>query len=244
MFPFLSVLCAVIGVLMLFLIMTISTRIVQSEAVNIPDRPGPEPIGEAGSLSPEDVENLRAKLALLNGSLEERQGEYQELLDQRARLEELLALREAEQIAAGEELLQGVELSPQQQVVMTPEEDVRQRPRYIEVDLEGFVVHPEGRRYPVGELPEMDEPLAPDHVVSTRFEQILADADERRDGQYLVFLVKPSGCDNFHRVRNYLIAKYPHIENSELSRVPMGWEPFSPDWLMIAAPRSGPEEED
>ena len=102
MFPFLSVLCSIIGVLMLFMLMIIASRVVgqQTPAPALgPPPPPPPPVEQLEpGVSEEDYarldEQIRRQAALLN----ERVNELQNLKRTVEQLEDLIETKEDENL--------------------------------------------------------------------------------------------------------------------------------------------------
>ncbi len=243
MFPFLSVLCAVIGVLMLFLLLVISSRIVDDTSQHTPESSAATH-GESGSpLTAEDITQFRAELARLSAELDAERSALSNLQQRRNYLRELLALnREQSAIAYGDALFAGVELSADISVFMKPADDVRvtKQPQFIEADLSGYVAYPDQERFSLNDLPSEDHAVTIDHQPTTPMERLLDRADRKRDHEYIVFLIRPSGCESFDRARSYLARRYPHARTRQLSRIDIGWEPFAPEWLLAAENPTSP----
>src|SRR5690242_14783413 len=87
MFPFLSVLCSIIGVLMLFILMILGNRVIGSDQ--------PEPVaapqgeGQQGGVSDEELKQLQIEIARLVRELEQSQQQLQEVVSARKELREL-----------------------------------------------------------------------------------------------------------------------------------------------------------
>ncbi len=243
MFPFLSVLCAVIGVLMLFLLLTISSRIVVDSSARAPDIFAAGPGDASTPLTEQELTRLREELAHLAAKVADQQSSLEEVQQRRDDLRELLALKQEQRhFAYGDGRFAGVELSSEVTVFMKPADDVRvaKRPRFVEVGLSGYTVYPERERYSVNDLPRREQPVTIDHQPSTPLERFFQRADRQRDTEYLVFLIRPSGCEAFDRAKQYLVRRYPHPQTNSLSRIDIGWEPFAPEWLLALENTNSP----
>lgn len=238
MFPFLSVLCSIIGVLMLFILIIFGSRIIGAEPASAPTFTGAEGGDVDDGLSEEERQKLQMEIARLADQWERRQKDLAELLQSRVRLRELLALRREEvRLAEGDGLIYGVDLAPEKDVEMAPIKDTRvvKKPRFIEVDHAGYVFSSDGARFGIGELPASDDDLPTDHRPDSPIQKRLEQADANRDSEYLVFLVRPDGATAFRRMWIYLLRKYRHSQAPGLlSRIDVGWEPFSEQWLLIS----------
>jgi len=243
MFPFLSVLCTVIGVLMLFLLLTMSARITEESQRPLPDNSSAGGGPSEAPFTEDELKRLRSELAALSAQLSAEHAKLDKLQQQKEELRELLAFKqESRGRTSGDGLFVGVELSSEVSVLMKPADNIRtmKRPRFIEVGLSDCFVYPEQTRFSVNELPGEERPLTVNDPSTTPLERFFAAADRRRDREYLVFLVRAGGCEAFSRVRNYLIRRYPHPRTRALSRIDMGWEPFAPEWLLAIENRDSP----
>jgi len=240
MFPFLSVLCAVIGILMLFLIVIISTRVwdlshgPQGSREPQPDAPPPE-----GTLIEEATfKSLNEHLRRVNEMLASRRREcvdlekQLELLD--GQIESLKDEQSKDNALRGEK---GRVPGAPKQVCVIPEKgfEVTRRPVFVEVSAEGFLVHPQKTRYPATEVGRPDSAL----------ENFLRQMDQRRREQYLLLLIHPNGTAPFRKLSQHLVKEYPdelaQIQGTNWSRIAIGVEPFSQDWLLIISELSSAE---
>ena len=235
MFPFLSVLCCVIGVLILFMLLIVSTRIVdarQAAALS--------PRTELGSsLTEQDYLQLQSRLDELANELADRTEQLGSLLERRDELLALAALQRTEaELAVGDGLLDGVQLveHPVCKLIPVREPGVRQKqPRFIEVDAEGFIVQPGDRRFSIRDIPTEDEQIDRSATPTAPFQVHLRTAFEKRANEYLLFLVRPNGVEAFEVARQYIIATYPPPpRSSALSAIDLGWEPFAEEWSLLA----------
>jgi hypothetical protein len=235
MFPFLSVLCCVIGVLILFMLLIVSTRIVdarQAAAVS--------PRTEQGSgLTEQDYLQLQLRLDELAKQLADRTEQLGGLLERRDELMALVVLQRTEsELASGDGLLDGAQLVDHPVCKLIPVREPGQRqkqPRFIEVDAEGFLVQPGALRFSIRDLPPAGERLDPGAKPTTPLQIHLRTAYEKRANEYLLFLVRPNGIEAFDAVKRYVIEVYPPPpRSSALSAIDLGWEPFAEEWSLLA----------
>jgi hypothetical protein len=247
MFPFLSVLCSIIGVLMLFLLLIIATRVVaveQPAAVATappPAPPAPPPVRLQAGLSETEYDRLGRRIAELTVILAERQQELASFRSTVIKAEDMIASKEDEVLrpAGGAGKVVGVELDMPVpvEVRMVQGPKTSKKHVFVEVKAEGYVVHDgqvtKGRPYAVGELGQARSPL----------QTYLAAMDKRAAKEYLVFLIHPNGTAALRKIQEYLCNTFPHrdpeLKANGFSRIETGVEPFSPGWLLVK-PKSAP----
>ena len=244
MFPFLSVLCVVIGILMLFMIVVISTRVIGAEESIVVQPPDPKPPGpdegeddDDGPGVPEDqYQALNDEIQRLTEDLAHQQKQYRELQELREQLETLIALKRDE-IELGivvDREPRGLGLPEKVKVVPDANHKVVKKPILVEVKAEGFVVHPEKTEYAAEELQRKDSPL----------QQFIRDVDQTRRKRYLLLLIHPNGVASYESLRKYLLENHNETVKQDIvpglvwreitkSRIDLGYEPFSRDWLLI-----------
>jgi len=243
MFPFLSVLCSIIGVLMLFLLLIIATRVVATEQPPVvalippPPPPPPPPVKIQAGLNEQEYDRLKRRIAELNGVLAERQQELADFRSTVIQAEDMIASKEDEVLRpkAGTGKVIGVELAsaiPVDVVLQTsPGAKITKKPLFIEVKAEGYIAHdgrtPSGRFFRASELESKTSPFA----------GFLADMDRRTAKEYLVLLLHPNGIPALEAMKKYLRETFPHrdprLKAEGYSRIDTGVEPFSPGWLLI-----------
>ncbi len=234
-FPFLSVLCCLIGVLILFMLLLVSTRVVdahQTAAV--------APQMEQGSgISEAEFGRLQDRLDQLAQQLDTRSQQLRELMERRSELQAMLALKRNEaQLASGSGLVHGVQLVDHPVCKLVPLREPggnRKRPRFIEVDVEGFLVQPGPKRFSSDDIPTAGQQIARDADPATPFQRYLHAAHQKRAEEYVIFLVRPNGVDAFNAAKNFVMVKYPPQDPRSLSAIDLGWEPFSEDWALLAS---------
>lgn len=256
LFPFLSVLCCMIGVFMLFLVAILSTRVIdaqEEEARQPPPRPREQKHGNAAETDPDSIDAesyrlLEQRLIELTGQLTSRRAERDEL---ERRLDALRAALDAkrDELAVGQPVKgrRPVELDKPDPVRPVPDPNFRvpKKPVYIEVNAEGYLVQPGKVRYPpLTKKRVKDEDV---YMASREFKQFLVGIDENRQRQYVLILVHPSGAEGYWALRNYLLREFHDVEKSQFQvgniiyertttkhRIDVGSEPFSRDWQFIA----------
>lgn len=240
MFPFLSVLCCVIGILILFIVLVLSTRVVveeekykEIEAHRREQRSG-KPDVLAEGIDPATYRALEDELRRLQDLLQERKTKRDELVERLAALEELLELKKNE-VFVPVKIVRAPEFDKPEPVAMVPDQGVKVdlRPIFVEVSLQGYIVHPEKDVYPplngdsTGSNAASAGATSASAKVASGLETILQRINSRRKKEYIVFLIHPNGVEAFCDLRQYLMDKYEGIQ--------MGWEPFSREWVMAQA---------
>ena len=210
-------LCAVIGILMLFIIVIISTRAMEA--------------GAAGSSGPQPAESADLwKLGIDDGehrALETRIGQLrEELTGSRARLKhlrvsyvQLVDLIEAkEQGERAPARRVGTRLREKDKVYVVPDDHhpVAMDPIRVEVTGDAYTVYPGQDHYPREQLGQPDSKLR----------RFIRSVDARRDEKYLVFLIRPNGVVAFQEMRDYVRKTYR-------GRVRIGSEPIPLDWQLV-----------
>lgn len=233
MFPFLSVLCSVIGVLMLLILGIISNRVIADSAdpprANAPPPPPPKSGSQGLGVSEQEYEKLSQSIQRMASHLASRVRELDRLQKLATQLEDLIASKEDLQLAPeyGEDRLLGVQIDKPIDVSMQHDENVRvtKTPVFVEVTADKLIFHPEKREYAIQDLEAKSSPL----------KSYLAALDKRRKREYLLLLIHPNGVPAYDKLSDYVRKEYPHPdpELEQLSRIDMGAEPFSPGWLLI-----------
>jgi hypothetical protein len=241
MFPFLSVLCTLIGVLMLFMLLVVTTRAVdiqesRAEAVPPPPAPPPPPPKrhdpESTGVSEETFQRLEQRVKELAATFAQRAAERDALLAKVAELEDVLASKEDEVLErqTGSGKLPGIRLEKPDDVEFVPVKgsSLVKRARFIEVRASELVIQPEGKTHAASEVDQAGSPLR----------QFLKRMDARREKEYLLFLIHPNGVPLFQRLDAMLRKEFPG-KDPQKSRIDMGYEPFSEGWLLISKQMQG-----
>jgi hypothetical protein len=226
LFPFLSVLFGLIAVLMLFMIMTLSTRVV-ADAEQMRRLSAHTPLDEG--LDPETFDQLQRRFEQLRQQLAQRRNERAELMRKQQELLDLLEAKKNELLVAvpvdplGHT---GVVLGAPAPINMVPAQGltINEQPIFVEVSSAGYVVHPQRKTF--GAIVIVDGT----YEVSSDLASFLADVDRRKATHYLVFLVHPNGAAAFHGIFGHLVQHYAEVK--------VGWEPFSRDWILLAKERN------
>ena len=235
LFPFLSVLCSVIGVMMLMMMFVMSTRVIEAT----PTEPPPPPPGQKGiedGVDQQTYDGLDQEIGRLETELNERLQQRDALLQQYQRLLAVLDEKRT-QLDVPDlsrrrkpiELDRGIPV----EVEEDPEHAVDKQPTFVEVRAEGYLVHPSKESFPAitlgdsssGVLFEADPALA----------RFLRAFSKRSGNEYLVLLIHPNGTEAFSNLRRYIRSKN-YLENPEAARggeIELGWEPFSREWEVI-----------
>lgn len=174
----------------------------------------------------QQIERLAAELA-------QRQKERDELVKLETELIDLIVAKEDEiQLVplAGSDRSTGARLGEKERVSVVPDPTRRvpKQPRLIEVRAEGIVVHPEKTEYPLEQLEQKNSGLA----------KFLVEADEARNRQYLLLLIHPNGAAAYTKLRLHLLHNYNEVVQQgghrfRKTRIDLGVEPFSQEWLLF-----------
>lgn len=253
LFPFLSVLCCMIGVFMLFLVIILSTRVIEAQDQTRQAAKKARQKAAQGSEKPDDGQSIDAEtyraldeqLTELAGQLATKQAEQDELTRRLQALQTLLETKRDElslaQLAGeGRRALALDEPDP-----VRPVPDLRfrvtKKPVFVEIQLDGYLVQPEKTLYPPLTKKRVGKE---DHfTASPELRQFLEQVDRDRQEKYLLFLVHPNGIDGYWAMRKYLnqefqvkteIPQGDRILIITKSRIDMGVEPFSVDWQFFA----------
>ena len=223
MFPFLSVLCAVVGILMLFMIAIISTRAIRAEDLL-----------RGVVIEKERYAILDSQIRQLEDRLIRRRREHKNLQQLHAGLVDLITAKEdlAElALAPAGDRHEGTQLGAPEEILIVPDSrrKITKKPILVEVTGEAFVVHPEKKRYALRELDRENSPLR----------GFINSVDRAHDRQYLLLLLHPNGVTAYKKLRRYIKDSYPMQTTAgkyriRTSRIDLGVEPFSRNWLLRA----------
>jgi len=233
LFPFMSVLIALMGVMVFFLIAIVSTRVIgnaaagssRSRDATIPARQHAELLGQVGRLT-----------ALVS----QRRQECRQLRWECEQLREDVATRRNELemgSAPGAGRTGGVVLGEPEGVNMVPDpkgRPITKNPVFVEVQAEKFLVHRQQAEYPAEQLADANSDLR----------KFLDSVDRARDKEYLILLVHPGGIPAYDRLRACLQENYAKMvqyrnQRIQTTRIDVGVEPFSPYWEFIAREQGG-----
>jgi len=235
MFPFLSVLCALIGVLILFILLVVGTRVIDAEQHAAPGA-GTQLEARQSAASSEEIRRLQQELEQASAEYDAQSQRVAALEQLKRRLEQILKRKmEQLQLSGGEGIVHGIDLGADEQVEMAPAADfpVTKSPVFVEVQYDQYVAHPDGARYFVNDLPVPDIAYDARGLPSSSAIEFFESIAQTRDERYLIFLVRPNGAAAFRRVYQYLTRRYPH-PSGVLSNIDIGWEPYSQDWVLVS----------
>jgi len=270
LFPFMSVLIAMMGILMFFMIMIVSTRVIA------PEDPPPTPLEGSVARGPVTADEgtdqrapgekpadgtpidekqhaeLDAQLQRLKAQLSQRADECQQLEVECWKLRDSIAA-----VKAGADLRPppaegetGVSLGAPEKVRVVPDRgraaQTKKTPIFVEIQADKFVVHPRKTEYPADELAEAGSGLR----------KFLDGVDRVRDREYLLMLIHPAGVSAYQKLRKCLLNNYSETITEEepfglgmkrilkitKTRIDVGYEPFRRDWLYLAEEQSGGAE--
>lgn len=259
LFPFLSVLCCMIGVLMWYIVGILSTRVIEAEddvRASAKQTQGIGPNGEE-QIDEATYQELMRQADALEETVRDRQQARQEL---QAKIEQLQALIEAKQDElAAQRLLarrDPIKLDEPDPVRPVPDErfSVGKQPVYVEISAEGYLFQPESRKFPSIEKraagskkPEMmmrGERKADEYVASDELHKFVEEIDKQHERRYLLLLIHPNGVENYHSFRSWLTQSFGVERRESISpimvrvwrepRLNLGIEPFSRDWQIIS----------
>jgi biopolymer transport protein ExbD len=241
LFPFMSVLICVMGILMFFLIVIVSTRVFVFE----PKSPTPPPTpytGEEGqpvagpAIPAKQYAAVDLDIRRLTVRLAQREQERQELQIACDRLEDAITAVEDDVKFSdnpSDNRQRGAILGkPEPVTIRMDPGDTRaattKRPVFVEVQADKFVVHPQKTEYPAAQL-------ANPHSALRKF---LDRVDRAREREYLIVLLHPAGVSTYGALRrclrdNYFETVQHGIDSLQKTRIDIGVEPFSWDWLYV-----------
>lgn len=226
MFPFLSVLCAIIGVMMLLLLLILGRQVVAEDDASVAGvgSPTQAEASEPRGLPEDRHAQWDERIRRLRRRLDERRREHARLERLYAQLSSLVAAKEdtaaLARSGAGRRMRTRLGKPEPVTFVPDPKRDVGKTPIVVEVRADGFVVHTQKTQYPLQQIEQADSPLA----------RFIGGVVARRDRQYLLLLVHPNGVAAYYRMREYL--RSAHGQSTDV-----GKEPFSVDWLLVERPR-------
>ncbi len=227
LFPFLSVLCCIIGVMTLLFISVLSTRAVEF----VEPRPEAPPETGDGRRVEDGIDaashaRFQREVERLGAVLAERQRERDELEQSIKELEDLVEHKQNLFVKVpSRKGRDGARLGEPEPVRVVREEGfaVRHRPILVEVKAEEFIVHPGKVAYArfraVGAGPNKKD------VPDPKLKEFLAATHKKRNEEYLVLLIHESGTQAFRSLAGYISDQHKGLE--------IGWEPFSREWEVL-----------
>jgi hypothetical protein len=231
-----SVLAGLIAVMVLFMIVTISTRVISAEAVAVPpDRkaPGGEP--PPGVTVPDGIDAtsyamLELQIAELEKQLVKRQDEREDVRRELEALKAVVRKMELEKDRATTEPRKGVRLGEPTKVRLIPAKvpgAADKKPVFIEVDSEGYVVHPGKKRFPPITMKKGGTAIE-DLVIAPELSKFLEEVARDADSRYPLLLIHPSGAETFRLLGGYVL----WLQDTRYKNLSVGWEPFSSEWML------------
>lgn len=227
LFPFLSVLCSVIGVLVLFVVLVLGTRVIaveeryqQTEDHQRKPQPGRPKAIEEG-IDEQSLKELQAEVDRLTEQLYQRQERRDALQQKLAALQDLIEFKKTE-LLVPVTVTRPREFDKAEPVAVVPDQgyNVNLRPILVEVHLQGYTIHPAQTQFPAIALDKANASAAPQ--ASPELEKFLRQVKPSKE--YLVFLIHPNGVAAFDAMRRYLAEEHEEIR--------IGWEPFSRNWVV------------
>jgi hypothetical protein len=225
MFPFLSVLCTVIGVLILLIVLIISNRTVdaeqQLERAKPPPLPPPVESPDETKLAENRYDELRDRIDQMTSVLNRRKQELDELRRTTFQLEELIASKKhlvLENVGGDNDIVLGVDFEEREDVEFVPlkEDGFSKKPRFIEVRSDEFVLQPGNRRVPIAQLTQANLDL----------KRFLIQVDRNRRTEYVLILIHPNGASTYYKLLDYIRKHH--------GRLDIGKEPFSEGWVLLS----------
>ncbi len=243
LFPFMSVLCGLIAVLILMII-----NILQSGTADASSASGAmlKQSAQRGPSAKEEQELERRK-EQLNREIPTKQAKLQELQERLRQLKLVLELRKRQELveAAGSTTVGepiGAPVPKRYRMVPTRGGgDLTKTVVLVEITASKYLVH-------VGDGGLKEEynamksnPKGPDPKPDRELARFLDSVDQQRRDRYLLLLIHEDGIESYKTLRSYCEASFPVIGSKKLASNPdqatfdLGVEPFSNDWLMLGA---------
>ncbi len=244
MFPFLSVLCCIIGVLTLFLVIMLGTRVISAEKQIVElGKPPPEPVrrrhGLEDGIDDATYDALDQQAARLAGELAQREQDRVVLERMLQDLEALIELKRDE-IAASPSRKPPV-LQPLDQpdrVRPVPETDpsinvfrVVKKPVFIEISADGYLVQPSKQKFPRLVAKDDKSPLE----FGPELKRFLTASHGKRGKEYLLLLIHPNGSKAYDEFRAALGKDFNKADAKPGEKIDVGIEPFSRDWEFVGS---------
>jgi hypothetical protein len=228
MFPFLSVLCSVIGVLMLFLMIVISTRVIEAEEQNVPvDASAADEEGVEDGIKSEDYQRLEKEIAAKETELDRRIRDRDELVRKLRELHDLVRGKKQKMAQAVEPKQPPRTLGAKKKVEPIP--DARfpvpggRTPLFVEVSSRGYLVQPDNKQF--APVTKTGTGRSTRYNAAADLAAFLRERSRDSQQRYLLLLIHPSGTQAYRDLRAYL----DRTNNS----LKVGVEPFSSDWEFI-----------
>ncbi|CAN5624373.1 hypothetical protein BH23PLA1_BH23PLA1_34110 [soil metagenome] len=235
LFPFLSVLCGLIAVLILHIFVVLETS--RAEARKAPRSPEARQTTELAKQKQDLTREIQAIQNQL-GVLDDEREQLLRVLELRRRQDRIDAAGTG---STGEPI--GAPVPKQYRIVPIArgQGDLLKSPVLVEVRADQYIVSgPEpGQQtsYPTIEFDPKSERLK---SIDPNLQAFLATINHQRRDKYLLFLIQPDGIDAFTNIKKYCDKLFTTRDGEEERRVasPMdyfdyGFEPFSTDWVLL-----------
>lgn len=252
LFPFLSVLAGMIAVMMLFMMITLGTRVIGDEEQGQRPSAAVQKVkleyldeadaSDAAGIDAERYEKLHQEIAQLSGVLAERIAQHRELALAVEQLEGLIEVKKNEiAIAPSTQTRPGKVLGEATLVDVVPivgANVIRKKAHYVEVDARGYYLYPGRVFHPKAEK----KPGAPEQpirigkpwvTIDPGLEKFLSSINVNRKKEFIVFLVHPSGVTPFKNLLHGYIDEVFPFKNNRDDEYDVGWEPFPKGWKYV-----------
>ncbi len=241
LFPFLSVLAGMIAVMMLFMMITLGTRVIGEEPDAEPESgPGTsvslevveaQDVGDGSGIAEDQFEKLHQELQSLSGQLIDRIQRQKELLVALDQLEGLIEQKKNEiEVVGVMSSKPGKKLGQPTLVDVVPVRETggpNKKIHFVEVSASGYLLHPKEIKFPP--VTANSDAGIRDFTVDPAFKKFLEDIDTKRRTEFIVFLIHPNGATSFMNVLSYIDQRFPYRPGAA-DQYDVGWEPFSKDW--------------
>lgn len=229
-FPIISVLSALIAVLMMFIIVTLGTRVIDTEIGAARAKspfgagsrgPGPGSVEEESGLDKERYLLLQQMVDELAGLLAQRRRERVQLERKQQELIDLIESKKTELLVVSKPdgMRRGVQLGVPLPVDVVPSKEVTvtKMPVLVEVKAEGYVHHrkdTEGKHvqdhYPPLVKETIKDKGGPKDVYrpAPKLKAFIDRVDTNRRKEYLLLLLHPNGVENYRSIRTFLADNY------------------------------------
>lgn len=246
LFPFLSVLAGMIAVMMLFMMITLGTRVIGDDDESKKPSPPPPPskikvddleepeLSDEEGINPERYEKLKQEVLGLSAILAERRTQHKELALAVEQLEGLIEVKKNEiEVVGVTQTKPGRKLGEPTLVDVVPVNGVnalRKKPHYVEVVATGYILQPSKKSFPM--VKKTETAARDEFTVDSGLREFLASVNVKRNKEFIVFLIHPNGTTAFLNLLGYIDREYPYRPKA-IDQYDVGWEPFSREWLLI-----------
>jgi hypothetical protein len=244
LFPFLSVLAGLIAVMMLFMMITLGTRVIGEESEGEQARAA-EPKPETNLSDDEKSDDtdagidetrwqaLNDEINKLTADLIQRRNQHVELARSVEQLEALVELNKNQMDLKPPQVTAGKVLGAPRQVEVVPAKgDFKfyKKAHYVEVTAAGYLLYPDKTLFPP--VQRREAASGDTFTVDPKLSAFLDSVSAKRKKEFIVFLVHPSGTTVFNSMLRYLDQRYPLVNNPS-AEFDTGWEPFPQGWVYV-----------